>query len=69
VNIDGKEIAIQLTFPKLPEEGLPQFREKKPPIKESISENWGNITLLFLWNIIVFFIGFIAFIRYDVRAQ
>ncbi|HIE30356.1 TPA: hypothetical protein EYP66_24110 [Candidatus Poribacteria bacterium] len=67
VNIDGKEITIRVPYPKLPEKDIPQFSEKKPSI--SIYESLSDIALLFLWNVMVFFIGFIAFIRYDVRAQ
>jgi len=68
VNIDGKEISIQIPFPKFSEKNIPQFSEKKPSIQESIYESLSDIALLFLWNVMVFFIGFIAFIRYDVRA-
>jgi hypothetical protein len=69
VNIEGKEISIQIPFPKFSEKNIPQFSEKKPSLTESIHESLSDIALLFLWNVMVFFIGFIAFIRYDVRAQ
>jgi ABC-type transport system involved in multi-copper enzyme maturation permease subunit len=68
VNIEGKEISIQIPFPKFSEKNIPQFSEKKPSIEESLYASLSDIALLFLWNVMVFFIGFIAFIRYDVRA-
>ena len=70
IDVRGKIISIsaprQPGFPKGLKD-LPQFNEPYPSISDGFKHGFINIILLILWNLLLFFLSNLFFIRYDVR--
>jgi len=46
---------------------FPRFAIPPIPIKDSIKASGWNITILILWNVVLFLTAHVAFLRYDIR--
>jgi ABC-type transport system involved in multi-copper enzyme maturation permease subunit len=46
---------------------FPKFVMPPIPIKDSIKASGWNITILVLWNIVLFLTAHVAFLKYDIR--
>ncbi|MBM3240253.1 hypothetical protein FJZ31_28555 [Candidatus Poribacteria bacterium] len=70
IDVRGKIISIsaprQPGFPKGLKD-LPQFNEPYPSILDSFKHGFINVILLTLWDLLLFFLSNLFFIRYDVR--
>jgi ABC-type transport system involved in multi-copper enzyme maturation permease subunit len=67
---DGKKIEVPGVSPKEYHGDIsdfPEFVVPEIPIKESIKYSGWNITILILWNIALFLLAHVAFLKYDIR--
>jgi len=48
-------------------EDIPKFTESRPPLQNSVSKALPGIALLAIFNVLLFALTFVNFIRYDVR--
>ena len=67
---DGSKMEIPMIIPEEYHGDMsdfPKFSMPPIPIKYSIKANGWNITILILWNIVLFLIAHVAFLKYDVR--
>jgi ABC-type transport system involved in multi-copper enzyme maturation permease subunit len=72
IEVPGKTLSISTPIqPKLKGElrDLPQFKELYPSISDSFRHSVLDIALLILWNILLFLLSNLLFIRYDVRSM
>jgi len=68
--LDGSKMEIPFTTPKEYDGDMsdfPKFVMPPIPIKDSIKASGWNITILILWNVVLFLIAHVAFLRYDIR--
>lgn len=70
IEVQGKMLSISIPsqpgFPKGLKD-LPQFNEPYHSISDSFKHGFINVILLILWNLLLFFLSNLFFIRYDVR--
>lgn len=67
---DGSKMEISGTAPKEYDGDMsdfPKFVMPPIPIKDSIKASGWNITILILWNVVLFLIAHVAFLKYDIR--
>jgi ABC-2 type transport system permease protein len=67
---DGSKMEIPGTAPKEYHGDMsdfPKFSMPPLPIKDSIKDSDWNITILVLWNIVLFLTAHVAFLKYDIR--
>ena len=67
---DGSKMEISGTAPKEYDGDMSDFSKfvmPSIPIKDSIKASGWNITILILWNIVLFLIAHVAFLKYDIR--
>jgi ABC-type transport system involved in multi-copper enzyme maturation permease subunit len=69
VKVDGEEISIPVSpsfFGKV-DKGMPEFKEQRVSLAESLKKGFFDLSLLILFSGCFFLLSYISFIRYDVR--
>ena len=68
VKVDGEEIPISVSpsfFGR--SEGIPEFKDKRISLTESLREGFFDLSLLILFSGFLYILSYLSFIRYDVR--